>query len=324
MDSVSTYHQILQTHFSASLTPNSPKSLYEPVDYIMQLGGKRMRPVLALLGCELFGGNTDDAIHAAKAIEIFHNFSLVHDDIMDDAPLRRGHETVHEKWNMVTAILSGDVMVFLAYENLLKYPTNQAKMLIELFTNTGREVCEGQQWDMDFEKMEQVSLTDYLNMIRCKTAVLLGASLQMGAIVAAASEESQKYLYDFGIELGLAFQILDDYLDAFGDPATFGKQVGGDIIANKKTYIFIKALALANVEQAQQLTHLFAIEPADPTDKINTVKQLFTETGAVIETRKAIEQHTQNALSLLQKLDIDQEKKQLLEAFSLQLMGREV
>ena len=241
MLSLSDYQNIISEEFSNIHIEKHPKSLYEPIDYILSLGGKRIRPVLTLMAADIFDGDHKKAISAAKAVEMFHNFSLVHDDIMDDAPLRRGNETVHEKWNLNTGILSGDAMLILAYQYFENYEPKIFQALAKLFSKTALEVCEGQQYDVDFETRDDVTIPEYLKMIEYKTAVLLGAAMKMGAIVAETSEENADLIYNFGLNLGIAFQLQDDYLDAFGNPETFGKQVGGDIIENKKTYLYLKA-----------------------------------------------------------------------------------
>ena len=228
--------------FSVDHFPSEPASLYQPNRYFLQLGGKRVRPVLCLMGSELFDTISNDAWHAATAIELFHNFTLIHDDIMDKAPIRRGMPTVHEKFGQSTALLAGDVMLVSAYEYLNRISSKYVSTIIHLFSQTAREVCEGQQLDMDFEKQENISIDAYLHMISLKTSVLLAASLKMGAILGGALERNQNLLYEFGRKLGLAFQVQDDYLDAFGDPKKFGKQVGGDIKANKKTFLLIHTL----------------------------------------------------------------------------------
>ncbi|MGB1031429.1 MAG: polyprenyl synthetase family protein, partial [Flavobacteriales bacterium] len=216
------------------------QSLYQPVSYIMQLGGKRLRPLMVLAATEAFGGDPKLALNACMSIEVFHNFTLMHDDIMDDAPLRRGNQTVHEKWGVNAGILSGDAMIIQAYQLLNCYNAPLSNQLLTLFNTTALEVCEGQQMDMEFEDRNDVGIEEYLEMIRLKTSVLLAAALKMGAQIAGASDEVQKNIYNFGQEIGLAFQLRDDYLDAFGDPETFGKQVGGDIIQNKKTYLLLE------------------------------------------------------------------------------------
>jgi len=252
-----------QRHF-----PSEPASLYEPNEYFLQLGGKRIRPVLCLMGNELFDEINPDAWQVANAIELFHNFTLIHDDIMDEAPLRRGKETVHMKFGESTALLAGDVMLVAAYDYLNKISVSYIHSVISLFNQTAREVCEGQQLDMDFEKREEVSLDDYLHMIELKTSVLLAASLKLGSILGGASQRNQSLLYEFGKKLGIAFQIQDDYLDAFGDPKKFGKQPGGDIRSNKKTFLLIQALATADSSQKKELKKLLAGNGSDKTEKI--------------------------------------------------------
>lgn len=324
MHSIAQYQEFIAQYVQAQSMAKEPANLYEPVSYIMGLGGKRLRPVLTLLATELFEAKYQEALPAALAVEVFHNFSLVHDDIMDDAPLRRGHETVHEKWDINTGILSGDAMLIMAYRYFESYPPEVFYQLVRLFSQTALEVCEGQQWDVDFEQRDNVTLPEYLKMIEYKTAVLVAAALKMGAIIAKTAEENAQLLYDFGLNLGLAFQLQDDYLDAFGDPATFGKQVGGDIIENKKTYLYLKAIEFAAPTDKTQLIQLFSIQPSDNTHKIETVKQLFDRTGASKATQDAIEMYTQKALELVEKLPVDQAKKELLIGFAQHLMRRTV
>ncbi|MFM7894761.1 MAG: polyprenyl synthetase family protein, partial [Flavobacterium sp.] len=263
MHSISYYQEKMANHFSQIVANKEPKNLYEPIQYILSLGGKRMRPVLTLMATEVFNVDCEKAIPAATAVEVFHNFSLIHDDIMDDAPLRRGNQTVHEKWDLNTGILSGDAMLILAYQYFENYEPKIFQALAKLFSKTALEVCEGQQYDVDFETRDDVTIPEYLKMIEYKTAVLVGAAMKMGAIVAETSEENADLIYDFGLNLGIAFQLQDDYLDAFGDPETFGKQVGGDIIENKKTYLYLKAMEFANEEDKKQLLDLFSIQPSD-------------------------------------------------------------
>jgi len=322
MHTISQYRDLFTEFLQKQNLRKEPLGLYEPVDYIIGLGGKRMRPILTLMGAEVFDAPYHEALPAALAVEMFHNFSLVHDDIMDDAPLRRGHETVHEKWNLNTGILSGDAMLILAYRYFEGYEPETFRELAKLFSKTAIEVCEGQQWDVDFETRDDVTISEYLKMIEYKTAVLVGAALQMGAIVAQTSDENKKLIYDFGCNLGVAFQLQDDYLDAFGDPETFGKQVGGDIIENKKTYLYLKAMAFA--DDKIQLNHLYSINPDDSTDKIASVKQIFNSSGASDETRKAIRDYTFKAFATLEKMDISSDKKAILRAFGEKLMNRSV
>ena len=301
-----------------------PVNLYEPISYILNLGGKRLRPVLTLMTADIFGGDYKKALDAALAIEVFHNFSLVHDDIMDEAPLRRGKQTLHKKWDLNTGILSGDAMLIYSYQLLESYPAVTFSKLLQVFSQTALEVCEGQQYDVDFESREDVTIPEYLVMIQNKTAVLVAAAMKMGAIIADKPNDVQDLIYDFGKNLGIAFQLQDDYLDAFGDPKSFGKQVGGDIIENKKTYLYLKALEMGTSTQAQELEHLFSIKPKDPTDKISTVKQLFEEAGAVSRTIEEIKNYTDRAFTTLEMLNLELGKKERLKQFGTALMNREV
>ena len=300
-----------------------PKELYEPIGYIANLGGKRLRPILTLFAAEVFGSTVEKSLHAAVAIELFHNFSLIHDDIMDDAPLRRGLQTVHEKWNLNTGILSGDAMLILAYQYFENYEPHIFKDLAKLFSKTALEVCEGQQLDINFETRSDVTIPEYLKMIEYKTAVLVGAALEMGAIVAETSESNKSEIYNFGRDLGIAFQLQDDYLDAFGDTAAFGKQIGGDILENKKTFLYLKALENANDEDKQQLIKLFATKDGGQ-DKINQVKAIFERSNATVEMRNLIEEYTEKGLKCLDFLDIDVKHKNELKDFALALMQRTV
>lgn len=323
MQSIEFYRNAFLEYLSGKMAPKEPKNLYAPVSYIMGLGGKRLRPVLTLLSTEVFGASYKLALDAALSVEVFHNFSLVHDDIMDGAPLRRGKETVHKKWDVNTGILSGDVMLIQAYQLFENYEAETFRALAELFSTTAIKVCEGQQYDVDFETRDDVTIPEYLKMIEYKTAVLVAAALQMGGIVAKAPRKAQERIFEFGLHLGLAFQIQDDYLDAFGDPLTFGKQVGGDIIENKKTYLYLTAMEQGTEEQKKTLAHLFSIQPADATEKINGVKDVFLETGAAKETQNAIAEHTQKAFNVLAKLQLPPEKHAILEGFGEQLMRRQ-
>lgn len=324
MQAVNSYREEFESFLSERVTPREPKNLYDPMIYIMSLGGKRVRPVLVLMAAEIFGGDHRKALNAALAMETFHNFSLIHDDIMDDAPLRRGKKTVHELWNINTGILSGDAMLIYAYRLFEHYEGETFRELAILFSKTAIEVCEGQQYDIDFETREEVSIEEYIRMIEFKTAVLVGASLRMGAIVAGASEEQKNAIYEFGRLLGIAFQLQDDYLDAFGDPETFGKQVGGDIIENKKTFLYLTALARSERKEAQQLEHLYSISPKDASGKIEAVKAIFESSGAAELTRQEISIYTSHAFEVLESLQIPQEKKELLRKYGKSLMDREV
>lgn len=322
MQHISSYQEAFIEYLNAYVELKEPKNLYEPVNYILQLGGKRLRPVLTLMTAEIFDCDYKQALDAALSVEVFHNFSLVHDDIMDDAPLRRGQTTVHEKWDLNTGILSGDAMLIMAYQLFENYEPKQFLDLAKLFSKTALQVCEGQQYDVDFESREDVTVLEYLKMIEYKTAVLVGAAMKMGAIVANASQDCQDSIYNFGRHLGIAFQLQDDYLDAFGDPKTFGKQVGGDIIENKKTYLYIKALDFSNPEDKLQLERLYSVSPNDPSDKIETVKQLFVSSGSAEATKREIENYTKNAFSVLDSLKISDENKNKLKIFGNDLMNR--
>jgi len=324
MHSIYEYQEFIAAYIEKQNLQKEPRNLYEPIDYILNLAGKRIRPVLTLMAAEVFNADYKDALPAALAVEVFHNFSLVHDDIMDDAPLRRGNETVHEKWNLNTGILSGDAMLILAYQYFEQYEPEVFRSLAKLFSKTALEVCEGQQWDVDFENRDDVTIPEYLKMIEYKTAVLVAAAIKMGAIIAKTSEENCAAIYDFGRNLGIAFQLQDDYLDAFGNPETFGKQLGGDIIENKKTYLYLKAIEFANAENAEQLLHLYSVQPTENTDKIQSVKEIFNATGASEATQQAIKDYTFKAFETLEKMHISDEKKSILKAFGENLMGRKV
>ncbi|MFS4482383.1 polyprenyl synthetase family protein [Hyunsoonleella sp. 2307UL5-6] len=324
MLSIEKYQEEFTAYLKAYSPEKEPKNLYQPVAYILGLGGKRLRPVLTLMATDIFNGNYKIALNAALSIEVFHNFSLVHDDIMDDAPLRRGEVTVHEKWDINTGILSGDAMLIMAYQLFENYGAAKFQNLAKLFSKTALEVCEGQQYDVDFETRTDVTIPEYLKMIEYKTAVLVGAAMKMGAIVADASNDDQHNIYEFGRNLGIAFQLQDDYLDAFGDPKTFGKQVGGDIIENKKTYLYLKALEFSSEDEADMLVQLFSSQPDDVSKKIEATKQLFLNSGAADATKAAIESYTNTAFSVLQHLDISENKKMLLKTFGTNLMNRTV
>ena len=321
---ISKYSDALVAHLANKVTLKEPASLYEPIDYILTLGGKRLRPVLTLMSADFFGGNYKQALDASLAVEMFHNFSLVHDDIMDNAPLRRGHQTVHEKWDVNTGILSGDAMLILAYQLFETYEPKVFMQLAVLFSKTALEVCEGQQYDVDFETRNDVTISQYIKMIEYKTAVLIGASLQMGAIIAEASESCQEKIYAFGKNLGIAFQLQDDYLDAFGNPLTFGKQVGGDIIANKKTFLYLTALQKSTPSEVKTLSSLFGTMPKDPSDKITAVKEIFVCSGAAKATEDEIARYTNTSISLLQDIKISQQHKDTLKSFADFLMNRNV
>ncbi|GAA4895129.1 polyprenyl synthetase family protein [Flaviramulus aquimarinus] len=324
MLSIEKYQDAFITYLEEYAILNEPRGLYEPIDYILSLGGKRLRPVLTLMAADIFNGHYQSALNAALSIEVFHNFSLVHDDIMDDAPLRRGQTTVHEKWDINTGILSGDAMLIMAYQLFEYYDAATFQALAKLFSKTALEVCEGQQYDVDFETRNDVTIPEYLKMIEYKTAVLVGAAMKMGAIVANASDKDQHSIYEFGKNLGIAFQLQDDYLDAFGDPKTFGKQVGGDIIENKKTYLYLKALEFSNETDKVELSELFASNPEDVVTKIEVAKQFFVSSGSAQATKEAIENYTNKAFRVLESLHISEDKKDILKTFGNNLMNRTV
>src|SRR5699024_21447 len=315
---------VLEKELRDSIPTHEPTSLYAPISYMLSLGGKRMRPILTLLACDVFNKDYTAAIPAAKAVELFHNFSLIHDDIMDNAPLRRGRTTVHERWDLNTGILSGDAMLILAYQLFESYPPAVFRKLAKLFSKTALQVCEGQQYDINFESKDEVEIELYLKMIEYKTAVLVGAALAMGAIVAEASEESKDKIYSFGRYLGVAFQLQDDYLDTFGDPETFGKQIGGDIIENKKTFLYLTALQTAEKGDARQLEDLYSIQPGDTGGKVESVKHIFEKSGAAELTKEEIRKFTNEAFNTLGKMDLEDNKKAILKKFGESLMNRTV
>ena len=308
--------------YKSNLNSKSPKELYEPENYILSLGGKRLRPLLALVACDLFDIDPKHALNSALAVELFHNFSLIHDDILDAAPLRRNKETVHVKWNTNIAILSGDVMLVKASQVLENYDFKEFKKLNILFNKTAIEVCEGQQYDMNFENEKNVLVEDYLQMITYKTAVLLGCSLKMGAINANAPESEQNNLYEFGKHLGIAFQLLDDLLDAFAvDSEKFGKQIGGDIISNKKTFLFLKAVELANEKQQKQLAKL--LKTKDTTKKIEGFLEIYNDLKIKELCQIEADKHTGIAIKCLSKVSANSTKKENLKKFANELLNRQ-
>src|SRR5574343_646193 len=308
-------------HFAIRHFPEQPASLYDPNEYFLSLGGKRVRPVMCLMGNELFDDIRPDAWQVADAIELFHNFSLIHDDIMDKAPLRRGMTTIHEKYGMPTAILAGDVMLVAAYEKISRIAPEYLGKILALFNRTAKEVCEGQQLDMDFESRERVTLEEYLHMIQLKTSVLLAASLQMGAIMGGASESNQLKLYEFGRNLGIAFQVQDDYLDAFGDPQKFGKEVGGDIRQNKKTFLLLHTLDVAPEEQRKALYNLMQGQAAD---KVQQVLAIYKACGVDAWANTLKEQYLQKAMEHLEAIAVVSTRKKPLKELADFLIQRDV
>lgn len=321
---ISTYFSDFISYLNKQSFNREPKNLYEPVDYILQLGGKRIRPILTLMASDIFSGDYKKALPAAMAVETFHNFTLVHDDIMDDAPLRRGKKTVHEKWNINTGILSGDAMLILAYQYFENYEPKIFQKLAQLFSKTALEVCDGQQLDVDFETRNDVTINEYIEMIRLKTSVLVAAALKMGAIVAEADEDQANLLYNYGLNLGIAFQLQDDYLDTFGNPETFGKQVGGDIIENKKTFLYLKALEVANSDTKSALLRFYSEKLEDNSEKISEVTQIFKTHNIPNFTKELIENYTSKAFESLDNLTISEKAKQNLKDFGNNLMSRTV
>jgi len=306
--------EIKETEYSGT-----PSELYDPMNYILQLGGKRLRPVTILLAVQLFNGELKEAIQAAKAVEVFHNFTLVHDDLMDNAPLRRGQQTVHEKWNSNIAILSGDTLLIEVYNHFLEGNYNNLSEILKVFNKTAIEVCEGQQLDMNFESRSDVTIDEYINMIRLKTSVLVGGSFEIGALVARAHKEDAQLIYDFGVNLGIAFQLQDDYLDCFGDPEKFGKQVGGDIISNKKTFLMLKALELDASGELQKWV--------DKTDfvneqKVEAVKAIYRQLKVDELAFSLMDDFYQKSLASLNEIKADQESKDKIIEFAQALMKR--
>ena len=299
-----------------------PAELYEPISYILSLGGKRLRPVLVLMATDMYGADVNAAIPQAIGIELFHNFTLMHDDIMDAAPLRRGRTTVHEKWNTNIGILSGDALFVKAYQSIVKTNPTHLAALMDLFNQTALEVCEGQQYDMNFETQERVSMSEYLQMIKFKTAVLLACALKSGALVADASAKDQQHLYDFGIHIGLAFQLMDDILDVYGSQKDFGKQIAGDILCNKKTCLYIKAYETASVAQLEILDYYFASVDFPAQEKIEKVMEVYEQLNVQSLCKDIMDEHFAIAQTHLQDLEVSEERKATLQEFAQLLMVR--
>ncbi len=300
-----------------------PLSLFQPINYILSLGGKRLRPILAYMASNLFTDDIETTTFPALAIEIFHNFSLLHDDLMDNATIRRGEPTVHLKWNNNTAVLSGDAMLIDAYKYITKVPTNVLPAILEVFSNTALQVCEGQQYDMDFEKRLNVHESEYIEMIRLKTAVLLAASLKIGAILSNANDDDANKLYDFGINIGLAFQLKDDLLDVYGDPFDFGKNIGGDILSNKKTFLLIKALENSDKKYNAILKEWISAINYDPEAKIKAVKEIYDDLKLEAITNNLIQKYYLAGLDCLSEVNVLDERKQELLIYTNNLMNRE-
>jgi len=319
---INEYKAIFIEHLNKRVRKKEPVNLYNPITYILNLGGKRLRPILTLLSCDLFGGDKMNALDAALAIEMFHNFSLVHDDIMDRAPLRRGKRTVHEKWDLNTAILSGDAMLVLSSQLFETYSGDQFKNLISIFNQTSLEVCEGQQYDIDFESRINISIEEYIKMITLKTAVLVAASLKIGAIIASAVKGDLDNIYDYGINLGVAFQLQDDYLDVFGND-DFGKRKAGDIVENKKTFLYLKTREIATDKDRVELVKLYETEDSSET-KIKKVIELFRKYQIPTLMEEEIQKYTFRAQNNIQKLSLNDNKKKVFITFADQLMQRTI
>jgi len=322
MNPIQDLQQRIDEAFSRIQFPSEPARLYDPITYTLGLGGKRLRPLFVLASCQMFGGDSSDAINPAIGIELFHNFTLLHDDIMDEAPLRRGKETVYKKWNSNVAILAGDTMFALANKYMLNTRSQAISEVMELFNQTAIEVCEGQQFDMDYENRDEVSIPDYIEMIRLKTAVLLAASLKTGAIIAGADSTDCDHVYNFGINIGLAFQLKDDLLDVYGVQEKFGKVSGGDIIAGKKTYLYLKALESAG-EKSEYFRKLYASHHIDSAEKVMKVKAIFNELMIEQHTRKLIDDYYQKALHDLSCISLSIEATDSLREYTEGLMERE-
>lgn len=300
-----------------------PVELYQPVKYVLNLGGKRIRPVISLMSCDLFKGPVDEAVQPTVGLEIFHNFTLLHDDIMDEANIRRGHPTVHQKWNTNNAILSGDLMQIIANQTLSAVDDDILREVFNLYNDTAIKVCEGQQMDMDFEKRNDVSLDEYLTMIRLKTASLLASSLRLGAVIGRTTDANKEHIYAFGLNLGMAFQVQDDLLDTFGATDQFGKQIGGDIEAGKKTYLLVKALEIANKEQKKRITHLINDAQKNREEKVDEVTALFNDLGIVEETQKERDHYYKEAITSLEAISQNEDRIGPLKELADYLMQRQ-
>ena len=324
MNDINVYHTIFQKYLTENTFSQQPVELYEPVNYILSLGGKRLRPLLVLMGCELFDNDLNKAMAAAMAVEIFHNFTLLHDDIMDAAPLRRGQPTVHQKYGINTGILSGDVMMIHAYR-FLEQGTDPKIMprLLQIFNKMAIEVCEGQQYDMVFENRKDVTIEQYIRMIELKTSVLIAAAFQMGALIGGSTEEVAEHLYEFGRNVGIAFQIQDDILDTFGDPEKFGKKVGGDIIQNKKTFLVLKSHELGNATQLNDLQAFMNTTTENEEEKIKAVRYIFEAVGVRAAAEAEMNNYLKIAFQHIEETPLSMEKKIYLKSFANDLMMRQ-
>ena len=322
-DKVAVFEKMIGEAIEKVFTGEQPLTLFDPARYILSIGGKRLRPLLTLMAADLFGKEADAVLNPAMAIEIFHNFSLLHDDLMDKADMRRGNPTVHKKWNANSAILSGDAMVIKAYQYIAKVPLQLLPEVLELFSAAAIQICKGQQYDMDFEMRMDVSESEYLEMIRLKTAVLIGSALKIGAVIAGAAPRDADYLYEYGINIGLAFQLKDDLLDVYGNPKTFGKKIGGDILCNKKTFLLIKALKHSDKTQRNALEHWLSVTDYDPETKIAFVKNIYDALNLRIITGNLIEKYYLASLDCLSAIHVPDDRKKDLIDLSENLMYRE-
>lgn len=314
----------INRHLAELQFTRQPQGLYDPVAYVLSLGGKRIRPLLMLMAYNLYREDVERIFPQATGIEVYHNYTLLHDDLMDKADRRRGKPTVHKVWNENTAILSGDAMLVLAYQFMAQCPAEKLKEVMDLFSLTALEICEGQQMDMDFETRKDVTEAEYIEMIRLKTSVLLSCSLKMGALLAGASDDDAQHLYDFGIRLGLAFQLKDDLLDVYGNPEVFGKNIGGDILCNKKTYLLIKAFELADPAQRQALEKWMDADTHAPEEKISAVTALYDEIGVKARCEALMETYADQARASLEAVSVPAQRKAELTALMEKLMHREV
>ena len=323
MQFLDSYKSLFLAYLKNNQFDKYPNNLYQPVDYILSLGGKRIRPLLLLMAADIVGAKKEEALPAAMSVEVFHNFTLLHDDIMDEAPLRRGMSTVHHKYDTNTAILSGDVMMIYAYKYLENYPPEIAIKLLKVFNKMAVEVCEGQQMDMDFESREDVSINEYIEMITLKTSVLIGAALQMGAIIGGMDDKSANHLYHYGKNIGIAFQMQDDVLDTFGEPKV-GKQPGGDIIQNKKTFLYLKTLQLISETEKAEILDLYDAKPEDPADKVTRVREIMKSAHVLVHSDEVKSEYKNLAFSHLDAVGMDTEQKDQFKAFGDFLLNRKV
>ena len=314
----------LEDYLASIDLQREPRNLYAPISYVLSMGGKRVRPLLMLLAYQLYKEDFENVLPAAAAVEVYHNFTLLHDDLMDEADVRRGKPTVHKKWDDNSAILSGDAMLILSYHLLAKSTDKNLKEVLDVFNQITLEVCDGQQFDIEFESREDVTESDYLNMIRLKTAVLLAGSMKMGAILGGASKQESQLLYDFGLNIGLAFQLQDDYLDVYGDPTVFGKENGGDIVSNKKTYMLIRAINLAEGETKKSLIEWINAKQFDEDKKIKAVTEIYNQLGIDKVCQAKMEEYYSKALTALEQLSFDSEKTSSLKELASSLMNRKL